>query len=75
MKNEIKKAGFYKADTINGVYYQDSYLDEPETEVLSQVDFRDSLGNLDDGEVLCAFFDVSTFDILDEIDKEYGVSF
>ena len=50
------KTGYYKADTVNGVYFYDSLLDEPETDVLSAENFLDALPDLEDGEEITGRF-------------------
>ena len=67
------KTGYYKADTINGVYFYDELLDEPKTNVLSVRDFIDSLNSVQDNEVITTFISIENIDEYNEIVKEYGI--
>lgn len=69
----IFKKGYYKAETVNGVYFVGELLDDSEQDVTDARNFADSLKNLGDDEVIVAFFDGSTADIFEEIDSEYGI--
>jgi len=68
------KKGYYFADTATGVYFASEGLEDPAQEVISARDFADSLSGVEDGETICAFFDESNFDVLAEIEAEYGVA-
>lgn len=67
------KKGYYKAETVNGVYFVGELLDDSEQDVTDARSFADSLKDLGDDEVIVAFFDESTADIFEEIDSEYGI--
>jgi len=70
--NTFKK-GYYQADIINGVHFIGSELEAMEQDVTDARSFADSLKYLGEKEVIVAFFDESTADILEEIDAEYGI--
>lgn len=53
------KKGYYKADTLNGVWFYGENLDEPETEVLSAREFYELLPVVGDDETMTTFMDES----------------
>lgn len=61
--------GYYAADTINGVHFIGSLLEE-DYEVISAMEFVYSLKTLDDNSLIIAFFDESTEEILKAIDPQ-----
>lgn len=65
------KKGYYKANSINGVYFCGETLDEPETEVLSARDFYELLSITD--KEITTFMDESNIEIFDQINFEYGI--
>ena len=67
------KTGYYKADTINGVYFYDTILDEPETEVINPIRFYQELKHLEENETLTTFIGPESEDIYNRIQKEYGI--
>ncbi len=74
---EIKMAtfqkGYYKAETINGVYFVGDMLDDGEQDVTDARNFADSLKDFGEDEVIVAFFDDADAEIFEEIDAEYGI--
>ena len=68
------KKGYYKANSIHGVYYYGETLDEPETNVLPLRDFYDLLPVVGDDEEIFTFMDESDREVFDLIDSEYGVT-
>ena len=67
------KTGYYKANTINGVYFYDELLDEPKTDVLSVRDFIDSLDSLADNKEITTFIGIEHEELFNEISSEYGI--
>lgn len=69
-----KLKGIYlRADTINGVYEIGTSAVYESDEICSPKIFLDSLKDLEDGEILTAYFDYESADIYDEIEKTYGI--
>lgn len=68
------KTGYYKADTINGVYFYDTILDEPETEVMRPADFLAELPRLEDGEQITTFLGDESEGIYNRILADYGIN-
>lgn len=68
------KTGYYKADTINGVYFYDTLLDEPETGVLKAEDFLEALPDVEDGKEITGFFGLDDEDIYNKIVMTYGIN-
>lgn len=68
------KMGYYKANIVNGVYFYDTLLGEPKTDVLKAEDFLEALPDLEDGEEITGrFFGPDDEDIFNEIVMTYGV--
>lgn len=68
------KTGYYKADTVNGVYFYDTLLDEPETDVLGAENFLEALPDVEDGEGITGFFEPEDEDIYNKIVMTYGIN-
>jgi len=68
------KIGYYQADTANGVTFIGDILEDAEQDVLPVGLFAESLEDLEDGEIIVAFFDVETFGILENIEKHYSIN-
>jgi len=68
------KTGYYQADTANGVSYIGDILENSEQDVLPAGLFAESLEDLEDGEIIVAFFDMETFGILENIEKHYSIN-
>lgn len=67
------KIGYYKADTSNGVYFYDTILDEPETEVINPIYFYMQLRHLGDNETVTTFLGPESEGLYNRIHKEYGI--
>ena len=65
--------GYYQADTQNGVTFIGDILEDENQDVINQRLFLNGLKNLDDNETIVTFFDCESFDILAEIEQEYGI--
>jgi len=68
------KTGYYKADTINGVYFYDTILDEPETEVINPIRFYQELKHLEESETLTTFIGPESEGLYNRIQNEYGIN-
>jgi hypothetical protein len=68
------KTGYYQADTQNGITFIDDILDDENQEVTTARIFSDSLSTLGDDEIMVTFFDIDTFDILEEIAQDYSIN-
>jgi hypothetical protein len=66
------KVGYYKANTAQGVFYYDTILDEPETDVLPIKMFIDSLPTVEDDEEITTFFGPGDKKEWLEMVKEYN---
>lgn len=67
------KTGYYQADTINGVTFYGTELENNNTEISTPRHFADGLKNLGDDETIIAFFSEAEAEILQEIAEEYGI--
>jgi hypothetical protein len=70
---EFKK-GYYKANTVNGVFFYDETMDEPDADVIDPHGFISSLKDLDDNEELTTFMGESDAAIFYKIESEYGIN-
>jgi len=68
------KKGYYKAKSINGVYFYGESLDEPENNIWSPHAFYDLLPVVGDDDEVFTFMDESDREVFDLIDSEYGVT-
>ncbi len=70
------KAGYYRADTVNGVSFVERglFIDNPDAEILPVRDFIDSLDTLNNGEIIWAFIEEYQEESWCEINNEYGIS-
>jgi hypothetical protein len=67
------KKGYYQADTANGVQYYDVLMDL-DVDIMSTLDFYESLDTLEDNKTIYTFFDRSEQEMYDKIKKEYGIN-
>jgi len=67
------KTGYYQADTANGVTFIGDILDDTQQDVFSPRVFAGSLEYLEDGDIIVTFFDVESFHILEDIEKNYSI--
>jgi hypothetical protein len=67
------KTGYYQADTANGVTFIGNILEDTQQVIINAGLFARLLEDLEDGEVIVTFFDVETFHILEEIEKNYSI--
>lgn len=68
------KIGYYKADSINGVWFYGEYLDEPEAKVWSPYDFYDLLPVVGDDEEITTFIGTEDNEAFEAIEREYGIN-
>lgn len=68
------KAGYYKADTTNGVYFYDETECDHTAELLEPREFKASLMGLDDDDSIITFLDADSREIFDEIEYDYGIN-
>ena len=67
------KIGYYQADQQNGVSFIGDILEDENQEILPAALFAECLDDLGEEEIIVSFFDVTTFSILENIEKVYGI--
>lgn len=67
------KKGYYAADCFNGIYYTGNIADSDQ-EIMEASEFKEYLDTLNEDKIIVAFFDESNFEILKEIENEYGIN-
>jgi hypothetical protein len=68
------KKGYYKADTVNGVWYYGDILDEPNTDIMRPEAFYAAIRHLEAGEVLTTFLGPEDEEVYEVILDEYGIT-
>jgi hypothetical protein len=68
------KTGYYQADNNNGVTFIGDILEDENQDVMPASLFKDCLSSLGNSESIVSFFDCSNFDILEQIEEEYGIN-
>ncbi len=69
------KAGYYTADIVNGVQYNNDWgLDHPDAEVLLPLEFLDGLPYMQEGQIIITLLESYHKEIFTEIEEIYGIN-
>jgi hypothetical protein len=71
---ETFKAGYYEADTINGVSFYGEFMEDPNVDIMSANDFHNSLDTVEETETIYAFFGPEDQETWERVNEEYGIT-